>query len=102
VKEYDIFLPLYYNDGTPIETKKFSGLQEYLLERFEGLTYFPQPNKGFWRIGRVTYQDEIVIFRVVTGAGKRARRILLRLKEKLKREFQQEEILIITRNVGIL
>ena len=49
----------------------------------------------------VTYQDEIVIFRVVTGAGKQARKILLRLKEKLKEEFQQEEILVITRNVGI-
>jgi hypothetical protein len=45
VKEYDIFVPLYYNDGTPIESAKFQHLQSLLLERFEGLTYFPQPNR---------------------------------------------------------
>jgi len=47
VKEYGIFIPLYYNDGTPIEPARFQDLQNRLLERFEGLTYFPQPNQGF-------------------------------------------------------
>jgi hypothetical protein len=54
VKEYDIFIPLYYNDGTPIETAKLQDLQEQLLQRFEGLTYFPQPNQGFWKFGGVS------------------------------------------------
>ena len=61
MKEYDIFIPLYYNDGTPIESAKFQELQARLLERFEGLTYFPQPNQGFWKFGDLTYRDEIVI-----------------------------------------
>jgi len=47
VKEYDIFVPLYYNDGSPVETEKFQELQEVLLNRFDGLRFFPQPNKGF-------------------------------------------------------
>ena len=47
MKEYGIFIPLYYNDGTPIEPARFQDLQNRLLERFEGLTYFPQPNQGF-------------------------------------------------------
>jgi hypothetical protein len=47
VKEYDIFIPLYYNDGSPIEPAKFRKLQSRLLEKFEGFTYFPQPNQGF-------------------------------------------------------
>ena len=58
MKEYDIFVPLYYNDGTPIESAKFQHLQALLLERFEGLTFFPQPNQGFW-FGNMTYRDEI-------------------------------------------
>ena len=41
MKEYDIFIPLYYNDGRPIESAKFQDLQARLLEQFEGLTYFP-------------------------------------------------------------
>ncbi len=37
VKEYDIFVPLFYNDGRPVEAVKFQQLQEVLLDRFEGL-----------------------------------------------------------------
>ena len=48
MKEYDVFVPLFYNDGIPIEAEKFQELQEILLDRFEGLTFFPQPNKGFY------------------------------------------------------
>ena len=43
MKEYDIFIPLYYNDGTPIESAKFQNLQTLLLERFDGLTFFRNP-----------------------------------------------------------
>ena len=50
MKEYDIFVPLYYNDGTAIESAKFQELQARLLERFEGLTYFPQPQSGILEI----------------------------------------------------
>ena len=67
VKEYDLFVPLYFNDGTPIEPRRFQDLQRLLLDRFDGVTFFPQPNEGLWRMGNVTYRDEIVIYRVVTG-----------------------------------
>lgn len=60
MKEYDIFIPLYYNDGKAIEPAKFQRLQLRLLRKFEGLTYFPQPNQGFWIFGDITYRDEIV------------------------------------------
>jgi len=40
VKEYDIFIPLFYNNGFPVEPGKFQELQSGLLEQFEGLTYF--------------------------------------------------------------
>jgi hypothetical protein len=59
VKEYDIFVPLYFNDGRPVEAQVFQSLQETLLGQFGGLTFFPQPNKGFWRMEEVTYRDEI-------------------------------------------
>jgi hypothetical protein len=102
VKEYDIFVPLFYNDGTPIEPVRFQRLQRELLERFDGLTFFPQPNEGFWRMGDVTYRDEIVIYRVLTSRVKAARRFLAQLKQQLKRELKQEEILIVERDVETL
>jgi hypothetical protein len=62
VKEYDLFVPLYFNDGTPVEPRKLRDLQERLLDEFGGLTFFPQPNQGYWKMGDVTYRDEILIF----------------------------------------
>jgi hypothetical protein len=102
VKEYDLFIPLFCNDGAPIEPGKFQELQARLLGRFEGLTYFPQPNQGFWKFGDVTYRDEIVIYRVISRDSRAARMFLAALKEWLKQEFRQQEILIIEREVGLL
>lgn len=102
MKEYDLFIPLYYNDGKPIEPHKLQDLQQELLEQFDGVTFFPQPNEGLWRMGDVTYRDEIVIYRVVTGRTSAARRFLRRLKETLKRSLKQEEIFIIERDVETL
>jgi hypothetical protein len=102
VKEYDIFLPLRYNDGSPIELVKFRDLKEDLLSDFTGLTFFPQANHGFWKLGDVTYRDEIVIFRVLASDSRHARRILRQLKEELKKSSAQEEILIVERDVEAL
>ena len=102
MKEYDVFVPLFYNNGSPIEPTKFQALQSGLLERFEGLTYFPQPNQGFWKFGNITYRDEIVIYRVISQDWAASRAYLSILKEHLKQEFQQQDILIIEREVGLL
>jgi hypothetical protein len=102
VKEYDLFLPLRYNDGKPVESAKFQQLQKQLLDQFEGLTYFPQVNQGFWKLGDVTYRDEIVIYRVLATDSQRSRRFLRNLKVQLKVEFVQEEILIVERDVDAL
>ena len=102
MKEYDLFVPLYYNDGRQIEAQKFQDLQQQLLDRFGGLTFFPQPNEGFWTMAGVTYRDEIVIYRVITSSEQEARRFLSALKERLKEELQQEEILIVERDVETL
>jgi hypothetical protein len=102
VKEYDIYLPLRYNDGTSIEPRKFQRVQRRLLQRFGGVTYFPQPNEGLWRAGNVVYRDEIVIYRVLTEKARSARRFLRSLKEELKKVFRQEAILITQRDVKTL
>jgi inorganic pyrophosphatase len=102
VKEYDIFVPLRYNDGRPIEARKFQQLQEQLLRRFGGLTYFPQANQGYWKLGDVTYRDEIVIYRVLAANSRGAKAFLRKLKEQLKAELVQEEILIVERDVDAL
>lgn len=102
MKEYDLFVPLFYNDGRPVESEKFHQLQEVLRDHFGGLTVFPQPNKGFWRMAGVTYREEIVIYRVIATAQDDSRRFLQDLKEQLRVQFQQEEILIVERDIRTL
>lgn len=99
MKEYDLFVPLRYNDGASIEPAKLQILQARLLELFGGVTFFPQPNEGLWQSGGVTYRDEIVIYRVVTGNVRAARQFFRRLKEELKTALRQEEIFVVERDV---
>jgi len=102
VKEYDLYIPLKYNDGSPVEPRALRDLQRTLVAQFGGLTFFPQPNQGFWIAGGVTFRDAIVIYRVVAEKARTARRFLRRLKEKLKRSLKQEEIFIVERDVKVL
>jgi hypothetical protein len=95
VKEYEVYVPLRYNDGAPIERHKIDAIGQRLLEHFEGLTFFPQKNHGFWKMGSVVFRDDIVIFRVPTDRVRAARTFLRALKVELRRDLRQEEILIV-------
>jgi hypothetical protein len=48
VKENDVFVPLCYNDGSPIEPEKLFWVKSLLLDQSEGLTFFPQASEGLW------------------------------------------------------
>lgn len=102
VKEYELYVPLTYNDGSAIESEKLVRIREQLLEQFGNLTFFPQHNDGFWTMGGVTFRDSIVLYRIVTDKVRPARRFFRQLKEELKRTLRQEEIFIVERDVEIL
>lgn len=102
VKEFDLFIPLNYNDGTPVEGEKLQRLQRRLLDQFAGLTFFPQPNEGYWKLGGLTYRDEIVIYRVLASDATEARAFFRALKSEIKTDLRQEEILIVERDVQTL
>jgi hypothetical protein len=53
-------------------------------------------------MGGVTFRDEVVIFRVLTEKVRPARAFFRRLKEELKRELEQEEILIVEKDATVL
>ena len=53
-------------------------------------------------MGRVTFRDNIVHFRLIAFDARQARRFFRHLKQKLKRELSQEEILIVETEVKVL
>jgi hypothetical protein len=102
VKEYELYVPLNYNDGSPIEAQKLARLRMKLLEQFGRLTYLPQRNQGYWKYGGVTYRDEVVIYRILTDWVRAARRFFLELKRERMRDLKQEAILIVEKDAGAL
>jgi hypothetical protein len=88
VKEYELYVPLTLNDGTPVDPETLLQLRNRLLERFGGLTFFPQRNEGFWTFGGVTYRDEIVIYRILTDRTRMARKFFRELRGQLKRDLE--------------
>lgn len=102
MKEYELYLPLTHNDGRAVDPKKIEHIGERLLQEFGGVTYFPQPNEGRWRMGHVTFRDQIVIFRVLTADVRSARRFFRQLKAQLKDDLEQEEILIVEKDAETL
>jgi hypothetical protein len=100
-REYDLFVPLHYNDGTPVEPEKLERLRQLLSDYFGGLTDTRTRNAGEWKAGGVTFHDEVVIYRVY-GDALDSRRFLRELKETMKRDFRQQDVLVVARRVEII
>ena len=99
MREYELYVPLLYNDGRPIEQEKLRQLKARLVSEFGGLTHFPQENEGLWKVGSFTFRDKIVIFRVLSIDLVKADQFFRRLKLEMKADWQQEDVLIIEREV---
>src|SRR4051812_27810201 len=97
--EYELYLPLYYNDGRPIDPQKLKELKRSLVDQFGGLTHFQQQNEGLWKIGEHTFRDRIEILRVLANDEERAQQYFVQLKADLVREWNQQDFLIVTRQV---
>jgi len=102
VKEYDLFVPLHFPGGARIPESTIAALKKRLVDRFGGLTHFSQTNEGLWKIGRVTFRDEITILRVLADHEAEADGFFRELKQAMERDFQQEEVLMISREVMLV
>jgi hypothetical protein len=99
IRSIEIYLPLDYNDGRPIPESKYISIQQELLQRFGGVTSIQRqfPLQGVWQSGREIYHDRVVVFSVVDfreGSQLERLRYLEKLKGRLKKKFDQLEILI--------
>jgi hypothetical protein len=99
IRTIEIYLPLDYNDGRPIEASKYVHLEDELLTRFGGVTSIQRqfPLRGLWRSEDRVFQDRVVVFTVLdflARTGPEVLRYLERLKTRLKKKFAQLEILI--------
>jgi hypothetical protein len=92
IRSIDIYLPLEYNDGQPVEETKFVALEDELLDRFGGVTTTQRrfPLKGLWQRKSRVYQDNVVIFTAMDFHATTASatyRALESLKSRLMKRF---------------
>ena len=97
VIQYEIYLPLQYNDGTWIEEEKYNHVHQRLFDRFGGVTHIMRdfPLRGSWREHGEVYHDYVIIYTVIdSDATTNNSQFFRELKEELKTLFRQKEILI--------
>jgi hypothetical protein len=99
IRSIDIYVPLDYNDGEAIPDSKYDALERELLNRFGGVTSNQRqfPLQGIWKSGGEIYSDRVVVFTIIDFREETPLenlRYLDRLKVRLKRRFDQLEILI--------
>jgi hypothetical protein len=100
MKEYEIYLPMANNDGTQIDPAEIERVKRTLAAAFGGYTHLRQRSDGAWSIGGVTFRDEVTIVRVLDDG--RGSFDLRAFKRELERALQQQSILIVTREVGVV
>lgn len=98
--EYDIYLPLHHNDGRLVEPARIAGFKKQLTDHFGGLTHFPQENEGVWKFGGITFRDRVVILRVMAAEQASSRAFLAGFKRRLQDELEQEDVLVVERQVS--
>ena len=100
--EYDLYFPFVNEAGVRATDKVFSDIKARLTEFFGGLTDFHHRGDGAWKYAGVTYHDEVVLLRMLSDEPDRARKFLRAIQHELASVLDQEEILIIEREVARL
>ncbi len=97
-----ILLPLSDNNGRPFPAADYEDVNRTLTERFGGVTaYVRAPAEGHWKGGGgSTTRDEIVIYEVMVGGLDRP--WWADFRERLRRRFRQDELVIRATAVEIL
>src|SRR5262249_43239395 len=102
-REYDLYLPLQYGDGTAVEPEKIAALQKRLLDRFGGpLFYFDQPVEGIWSLGATPSVGETVMLRVFAEESEQSREYFSQLKTELMADLRHTDIVIVEKKVKLL
>jgi hypothetical protein len=91
IRSIDIYLPLDYNDGHPIQESKYVFLEDEPLVRFGGVTSTQRqfPLRGIWRSESQVFPDRVVVFTVMDFRSPTDFEILRYLQRK---NSSQEEV----------
>ena len=90
-----ILVPKFYNDGTQVEINKHRKTAQELTKKFNGCTQENSPLIGKWKdeSGK-EFNDINFVFWVVCKNSSQNRLFLKKYKKKLKKRYDQKEIMM--------
>ena len=97
MQEFEIYLPTKQNDGTEVDPAEIERIKATLTKAFGGYTHLNQRSEGAWRIGGVTFIDEVTIARVLDDGS--ANFDMVAFKKELEAALKQDTVLIVSREV---
>jgi hypothetical protein len=104
-RRYEIYLPLTYNDGRPVERRKFEQTRQELLVQFEGVTRMREEASvslaGDWLWQGRLFSDDILTYTVYTLDVNAGDAFMRPYKPRLKQRFRQGEVLIVAQIVEL-
>src|SRR5262249_41739050 len=99
---YEILLPLFYNDGRPIEADKFLATDDELVQTFGATSSDHVTVHGKWRYQSTTYSDQLIRVRVDVDETQENRQPMRTLKEPFKSRFEQIDIWITAHRIDVI
>jgi hypothetical protein len=97
MQEFVIYLPTTMNDGTPVDSGEIARIKDTLVKAFGGYTHLSHRSEGAWRMGGVTFHDEVTIIRVLDDGS--AHFDMQAFKKSIEAALKQEAILIVAHDV---
>jgi hypothetical protein len=99
---FEILLPLFYNDGRPIEREKFIETDDELVQRFGAVSTDSVTIRGLWRYQSTVDHDQLLRARVDVEDCPENWAAIRELKEALKSRFDQLDIWITAHRVDVI
>ncbi|MDE1863588.1 MAG: hypothetical protein KGI33_11855 [Thaumarchaeota archaeon] len=93
-------LPIFYNDGTPVESQKLANAKNYFIETYGGLTVDGE-SEGYWKDDGVLFKDHMMEYSVFIPQNKfnKVRNTIPKQITRFRKEFEQIEIFCYYHNV---
>jgi hypothetical protein len=98
MQEYEIYLPTTLKDGSAVDPSIIAGIKSKLSEAFGGYTHLKHRSEGAWRIGGVTFHDEITILRVIDNGDSHLD--MVAFKKSIEASLEQDAVLITSREIS--
>jgi hypothetical protein len=99
---FEILLPLFYNDGRPIEDQKFLEADDELVATFGATSTDTVVVRGHWLYQSTIYEDRLIRVRLDVEDHAENWQKMRDFKEVLKRRFEQIDIWISAHRIEIL